>query len=47
MERPQIWDGENGLHISRVNNSILHKEFKAIDIECQYSFEDLSAAKNA
>ena len=45
MERPQILDGEYGLHISGVNNSILNKEFKAIDKECQYSFEDLAAMK--
>jgi len=46
MERPQIWDREHGLHISRVSNSVLNKEFKAIDKECQYSFEDLAAVKN-
>jgi hypothetical protein len=47
MERPQIWDGEHGRHTLRVNNSILNREFKAIDRECQYSFEDLAAVKNA
>jgi hypothetical protein len=47
MERPQIWDPESGLHISRVNNDVLNKEFKAMDKECQYSFEDLAAVKNA
>jgi hypothetical protein len=47
MERPQFCDGEHGLHISRVNNGVLNKEFKATDKKYQHSFEDLAAVKNA
>jgi len=47
MERPQILGGEHSLRIPRVSNRTLSQEFKAIDKECQCSFEDLAAVKNA